>query len=310
MEEKASPLNLPSAYALGMKQQPGYKWWKPIVAALLAFALMIGFTVVLTIIYVVAVVVLTGSTDVTQLSAYLLGTDDSSTGSYLNFDGDDALSLAFTLGCTALMLPSVGLANKIMGLGGFGRLSSVEGKLRWGRIAALAPWALLVAALMCAIELGLAVATGENLGTPRFALAAIIVVIIICPLQCAAEEYLCRGFLMQTFSSWIPMVVIPLILQAIIFTLMHGYSILGLIGVGITGLIAGYLTLKTGGLEAGICLHSANNVLSFMLSAIFPAMETQSTIDITSFVLDLIINVLFLVVLYVVCKRKGYLLAD
>ena len=302
MEEKSVLLSLPANYALGMKQQPKYKWWKPIVAGLLAFLFTMVFMVAFTMVIGVVAAVFGGADGYNSLAAMFASDSDN----YLGADGDNVFAMAFSLGSVAIFLPAVGLANKIMGLGGFGRLSSVEGKLRWKRVWALFPWALLVAVVVMVLEIGLSVLAGEPLGEVRFPVATIIVILILCPLQCAAEEYLCRGFLMQTFGSWIPIVVIPLILQAIIFTILHGYNIVGLIGVLIMGLMVGYFTLKTGGLEAGICIHTANNLPSFLLSAIFASAQTQTNVEWISLVPDLALQVLFFVVIYQICKRKGY----
>ena len=309
MAENVKFWQLPKAYALGMKEQSKYKWWKPLVALLLSFALFIGFVVVIAILVMVVAVAVYSMAGADQATIATSSLMDYSSDSYIGVDGNDPIGLAIVFLSVIIMLPCVGLANKIMGLGGFGRLSSVEGKLRWKRLFTYLLWALLVVVVVDAIEIALGVFIGgEELPEMRFALPAIIVIIIMCPLQCAAEEYVCRGFFMQMFGSWIPLVIIPMILQALIFMVMHGYDELGLASVLVTGLVAGFLTLKTGGLEAGISMHTANNVISFIISAIFVGAETTSEVSIEGFVMSVVVDLLFLVVLYQVSKRKGYLL--
>ena len=305
MDEKASLLSLPAEYGKGMKEQPKYKWWKPIVAALLAAVFTVIFVIALAIVLAIAANAC-GATSFLENLLGVAGLGDS--GNYLGFDGDDPFGLAFSFGNIIVIIPAIILACKITGLVPFGRISSVEGKLRWDRIEALFPWALLVIVAFTALQLGIAVATGEDLGEVRFPVAAIIVILVLCPLQCAAEEYMCRGFLMQAFQSWIPVVIVPLILQTIAFALLHGYNIVGNVSVALMGLLMGYLTVKTGGLEAGICIHSANNLVSFLMGAIFVTQQTQSEISMVDFGIDLALQVAFLVVVYLVCKRKGYLL--
>ena len=302
MNEKISPLSLPKDYALGMKKQPKYKWYKPILAALLAIVFYAVFIFVVTL-GITLLSILLGDASVYQ-SLMSSGSGDN----YMGFDGDNAGMLAISFLGIAVAIPAIGLAVKICGIGGFGSLTSVENKMRWKRIGAIFPVALLVSVCFIVVEVVLSLALGEDVGELRFPVIAIVVIVICCPLQCAAEEYMCRGFLMQAFSSWIPIVVIPMILQALVFTVLHGYDALGLVSILVTGLITGYLTLKTGGLEAGICLHVANNVPAFILSAILVEQQISTSVDPISFAIDLTMNIIFLVVIYAVCKRKGYLI--
>ena len=50
-----------------------------------------------------------------------------------------------------------------------------------------------------------------------------------------AEEYLCRGLLMQTFGSWFKIPIVAIVLQAAIFFILHNYEILAAIGVSCVG---------------------------------------------------------------------------
>ena len=304
MTDSSKLTDLPTSYARGMKEQPKYKWWKPIVAGLLAAVFTMVFIVVVLIVWAIVAFATGGA----NLDAYMSSSTDPS--ALFDFAGDDPYGLAITFLPIICIIPAVGLANKIMGLGGLRCLSSVEGKLRWNRIWALLPWALLVAFGFLAIELVISYITEgpSAFDGAQFPIAAIVVILVLCPLQCAAEEYMCRGFLLQAFSSWIPAIVIPLVLQAIIFAAMHSYNALGLVCVLVTGLITGYLAIKTGGLEAGICMHTANNLMSFLVSAVFVSQQAETDVSAISCCIDLCLNAAFLVVLYQACKRKGFLL--
>ena len=316
MVGKSSALHLPAAYARKMRELSSYRWWKPLVAVLLALVFYLVFGMLVELAYYVILAAQsaasgTEAVSVSQLIANAAAAGASgNTSAYLSFDVTNPLALAHAFLSLAVAIPAIGLACKIMKIGGLRGLSSIEGGLRWKRIAVLLPWALLVAFGVIAIELGISVLTGEDLGEFRFAPAAIIVVLICCPLQCAAEEYMFRGFLMQTLGSWIPVVVIPVVLQALLFTILHGYNLLGLISICLMGLIAGYLALKTGGLEAGICMHTANNVSATLLGICFASAQTTAEVSAVSLVIDIALNVGFLVVMYWVSKRKGYLLDD
>ena len=98
-----------------------------------------------------------------------------------------------------------------------------------------------------------------------------VVVLLTTPLQAAGEEYVFRGYLLQAFGSlvratggwrsWSPprcsrsrtaLQNFPLFFDRFVF-----------------GLIAGWLVIRTGGLEAGIALHILNNFLAFGLALAF-----------------------------------------
>ena len=95
-----------------------------------------------------------------------------------------------------------------------------------------------------------------------------IITFILClilPLfQGFAEEYLCRGFLMQSFGSWIKIPIIAIILQATVFTGLHHYDMSASIGVICCGLCYGFLAWYGQGLEASSAMHAAHNIVVFL----------------------------------------------
>ena len=120
----------------------------------------------------------------------------------------------------------------------------------------------------------------------------LLVILLTAPLQAAGEEYLLRGFLLQSLYSAAPNLNRPLIASgtggqgmariglwiargyqrwfgvvgaALLFALLHtqNQGLPGLLHPFFFGLIAGWLVLKTGGLEAAIAAHVVNNVLAF-----------------------------------------------
>lgn len=99
---------------------------------------------------------------------------------------------------------------------------------------------------------------------------SLLLIVTIIPIQCATEEYVFRGILIQAMGRWLPRaahVLVPII-PAIIFTAMHGYDWIGLTTIFSLGIITGYLTMYLGGLEAGIGMHIANNVTIMLFAAI------------------------------------------
>ncbi len=112
----------------------------------------------------------------------------------------------------------------------------------------------------------------------------VVMVVVLVPFQGAAEEYIFRGFLMQTIGSWIPVrvvgTVVAVVVSTVVFALLHipnGYNVWGILDVGSFGLIAAIIVLRTGGLEATVLQHAFNNIMIFVLQA-----PGWSRIDLTS----------------------------
>lgn len=296
--ESNSLLSLKGDYPFLLKNQSKYRWWKPILAALFS-----------AFIYIVLVVV-------TNIVIYFISGQDpqvqaaispATNGEYIGGDLNDPFVLLATFIPIAVGIPSVALGMRALGLGKLGVLSSTEGKLRWERFIHYAPLTFCAGVAITVIETAISVAMGNPLGECTIVPIALITIIIVCPFQCAAEEYVFRGFLFQSFSSWIPIVALPLLIQTFLFALCHGYNSIGLVCVAVTGLCAGWLAIKTGGLEASICLHSVNNVISFGLGSLFVTQTTKSVVGIVDLIAYLILILTITALLYAISKRKGYL---
>ena len=293
-----SPFSLKGDYPFLMKSQPKYRWWKPVAVAVVGLLIFTFFTALsVLIIYEV-------SGHDPQVQAVWSPTTD---GSYMGGDQNDPFVLLVDFIPLALGIPSIAIAMRLFGLGGLKTLSSVEGGLRWKRFLSYIPLTFCLAVLVIAIETLIGVATGDSLGELTVVPIALLIIIVICPFQCAAEEYVFRGFLYQGFASWIPIVIIPLIIQAVLFASAHGYNSIGLLSVGFMALCSAWLATRTGGLEASISMHSVNNVISFGMSSLFVSQTTQANITIPSLICDLILIVAMTTILYWISKRKGYI---
>lgn len=193
----------------------------------------------------------------------------------LTLDAGRPLDLAITLGSLAVMVPSALLGYRLAGLRPAGLISSVRARLRWRWLWACLPWGFLTILVALGIGLALDLAAGERLApvwTPWPTLAAsLVVIVLLVPFQAAAEEYVFRGVLVQALGSWLPQRawagVIVVLVPTGLFVLGHGYGLWGLADVGAFGLAAMWLVLRTGGLEAAIALHVANNVTIFAVQA-------------------------------------------
>lgn len=299
-ESKRGLLDIPSAYLGIMKSAPKYKWFKPIVAALVAFA-----------VYIAVVGTISGFALLFGVSMPGLGGHAVVSGQYLKIDLTDPLQIAFT----ALSIGAMGLAAclgaKALGIGGYKSLSSVAGGLRWHLIAKIVlPLFLLTAVLVTinsAITLGVDGRLGE-LSSMTFAPAGLLAIVVFFPLQCAGEEYVFRGFLAQALGSWIPSAIIAIIVQGVLFGAVHGYDLAGNLSIVLNGILWGWLTAKTGGLEASICLHATNNVFVFLMNSVFVCTTVTVSNSLGSVFLDVVGVLLTTAFAYYLCKKNGYLL--
>lgn len=98
----------------------------------------------------------------------------------------------------------------------------------------------------------------------------IAVIVVSTPLQAIGEEYAFRGYAMQAFGSLTKSPWFAILLSAALFTAAHGTQNVPLLADRFAfGLLAGYLVLRTGGLEAGIALHILNNLVAFGFALAF-----------------------------------------
>ena len=162
-------------------------------------------------------------------------------------------------------------------------LSSIRPRLRWGYLFAcfgLSFIALIatvfVAALLPSAGAGAEVSGELNEFTPEIR-DFLLVVLLLTPLQAAAEEYAFRGYLLQSFGGIFgdladavraPFLRHPgfaVLVTSALFAFAHGAGQDAPIFFDrfAFGVVAGTLVIVTGGLEAGIAMHVLNNWFAF-----------------------------------------------
>ena len=157
-----------------------------------------------------------------------------------------------------------------------GLLSSVVGRLRWKPLAWFALAAVVLELVMLlVIQLGnIELAGGERHGggAAPDAVAVIAVTLLTSTFQAAGEEYFFRGYLLQAVGALVRSAVIAILVTTILFTLAHGIwpweSPALFLDRFAFGLVAAFLVIRTGGLEASIAAHAANNVVTFIFAAL------------------------------------------
>ena len=291
----------------------GYRWWKPLVALVLAalyyFTLSLVFGIVMG-----PVLVLTSGVPFGDMTAFMESFDR-----LLVLDTQEPLSLVFGLGSVILMIPSVWLALLSVGIRPLGRAWSVALRVRWGLVwktAGLAIACLLVTNGLSIVVQMLFFDSPQEMAAemPEIDLTAamwsLLIVLLLVPFQAAAEELVFRGFFMQVIGSWLRSPWLAILLPTVAFALAHIYDIWGMLSVGVMGLIAAWLSWRTGGLEAAISIHVVNNLIAFGIMASglsgSTAQEAETGGSWVSILVQAAGLLLFLVLTMVIFRRGGY----
>ncbi|HET6989297.1 MAG TPA: type II CAAX endopeptidase family protein [Kribbella sp.] len=157
-----------------------------------------------------------------------------------------------------------------------GLSSSVVGRLRWRPLAWFAVAAVALELVMLAVIQfgGIDLAGGERHGggAAPDAAAVIAVTLLTSTFQAAGEEYFFRGYLLQAVGALVRSSVVAILVTTVLFTMAHGIwpwqSPALFLDRFAFGLVAALLVIRTGGLEASIAAHAANNVVTFVFAAL------------------------------------------
>lgn len=161
-----------------------------------------------------------------------------------------------------------------------GYLFSVVGHLRWGWLG----WCVLLAGIVYMPVLSFsAFALDSATYNPVQNLPMVLVmVLVLVPLQSAAEEITFRGYLMQMLGTLLPWrfvsLIVATLLSAGLFATAHGsFHLSTFAALAIMAAVMVLLTWYTGGLEGAIAIHAANNTTLFLLSALTGPMDALVT---------------------------------
>lgn len=263
-----------------------YRWYRPVITGLL------GALLLLVMILIMVAIVSVASGSFTSLR-------DMVNGGYDTMDTYTGPGAIVSLGNLALIIPVLAIANKLAGRRTFKSYLSSRGGWDFGIFFKV----LLIGAVLVALPIvcGCIFYDGK-VSASKFTAAGFIIVIILGPLQCIAEELLLRGFTMQAFGSWTKSAVAAIIIQSILFASLHSYSILGVIEVLIFGIVCGVITWLTKGIEASSVLHICNNMPLFICRGLgYGAITT--TVKMRATVESSIICLVFLTAVIIAYKR-------
>jgi uncharacterized protein len=191
-------------------------------------------------------------------------------------------------------------------------LSSVAGGIRWGGLMRC----MLLALPVWLLYLGLSAFVDAPQGPrPDHWALLLVMVFVLTPFQAAAEEYLFRGWILQNVGSWFARPILGLVVSIILSTAAFAAAHLSpdpwIIGsLACLSVASGVAAWRTGGLEAGIAMHTVNNVTAFTAVILFGGWEQAFITPTTSatpavFVLALIVHGSALALILWQAERKG-----
>lgn len=269
-------------YVTYPRQYDSFRWWKPLFTILLTLLFYIIFTVIL--------VLATGVGDFMRTGGDIDSFTQRFSGGYDNMVVTDVTGVIVNLGSVVMLLPALILAQSIVRDRSFQSFSSSRGG--WNH------WVffrcLIVALLTCALPILIDVFYFEEHGAinNQFSKPALILLCILCPLQCIAEEYIFRGLAMQTLGAWLRVPLIAVVIQAAGFAAMHPYNRIGQITIFISGLTMGLAAWFGRGIEVSSALHIVNNMVAFLLSG-FGVTKISSEVKLEDMYLDILVGVLY-----------------
>ncbi len=101
----------------------------------------------------------------------------------------------------------------------------------------------------------------------RIRIAYVAVMLVALPAAAAFEEVLCRGWLLQVSAAFTRGLPAILLFNSLIFALLHVDPDPGRnLARAVLGMALSWGVLRTGGLEIGIGIHAANNLVILMLA--------------------------------------------
>lgn len=190
---------------------------------------------------------------------------------------DTALFVVFMLSA-ALVPLLIWIVTRMLTTPAFNYLSSIVGRFRWR----LAVEAIIAAVLSLGIVFAVSAVLGgpindfgEHLSTQQL-VVGMLAIFLLVPLQAAGEEYFFRGMVTQWIGTLFRHPAWSILVPALLFGLVHGYSGWATASVVLMGAGLGYLTLRSGGIEMAIAFHTVNNWLAFGYSLLSGDVASQN----------------------------------
>ncbi|GGL93351.1 CPBP family intramembrane glutamic endopeptidase [Micromonospora yangpuensis] len=231
------------------------RWWRSVAAVLVAF---LGVLVSLTAAAVAMHV---------QPRLPLLG---------------DYTLMAYSIAGVAVALPIAMLTVKTIERRPAGSVLSIAGRIRrrWLAVCLVVAVPTALAGMISGFVIEVLTHTSDVEPTPAQPsgwpgvgpyLTTVAVVAVFLVGQVTAEEYISRGVILQAIGRFFRSPWPAIGGQAVVFAALHGPgTVWGVLLVLTMGVALGWLTVVTGGIEAGIAFHLAVNFPLLLLTAAMP----------------------------------------
>ncbi|MGW6199486.1 CPBP family intramembrane glutamic endopeptidase [Kribbella sp. NPDC055110] len=259
-----------------LARTPKHAWWRPFVGTVVLGLFAFVLTSLIVVVWVIAHRALAGPFP---------------TPSGANIFPSDTENLALTLVMLGVLTPLVGLVAWMVQRRPFWSVASVLNRIRWrwllwcclpasGYVALSFAMGMLVDAVFPPAD-AVGTTSGDWIGLSAFVVPALVILFLV-PFQSAAEEFVFRGWLIQAVGAYGPddpngrarwlrtLFRSPwpgIVVSGVAFALAHGYTGWAMADVFLFAAVVGWLTVRTGGLEAAIALHVLNNLIAFLLPA-------------------------------------------
>lgn len=280
-------------YVTYLRKFEGYKWYKPILEAIIAGIVWVVATAIC-----MALALLIVATTGGDVAGFIAGFRNA-------YDSFDAYSLAgaiVSLGAVACLLLGIMVATKAVKMRPFHTVSSSCGGFSFKIFGKVMLAALVIVGIPVAID----TFVNADRGPVEFTVLGFIACIILGPLQCCGEEFMFRGVILQGIGSWVKIPILAIIIQTLLFVLGHPYGIYGQIEVGIAGLLMGGMVLYTKGLEASCAAHIVNNMVLFIINGFGFKTISSNASQLKDIILVTVVDGLFLAFIILMDKKFGW----
>ncbi|MGC4938860.1 CPBP family glutamic-type intramembrane protease [Kribbella sp. DT2] len=255
-----------------------HRWWRPIIG---------------TVTLAVGAFILTAAVVVAWSVVHRMITGDLPAASGDEIFANDLENLASTLVMLAILTPTVAFTVWAVQRRPPWSVASVLNKIRWkwlflaclpalGYLVLSYAFGLLAAAIFPDAD-PVPADDGAWVGFAAFIGPALLLLCLV-PFQSAAEEFVFRGWLIQAVGAYAPRSEArnavtraiwralrtpwpALVVSSAVFVSAHGYTGWAMADIFLFAMTVGWLTVRTGGIEAAIALHVLNNLLAFLLPA-------------------------------------------
>jgi uncharacterized protein len=203
-----------------------------------------------------------------QLGEMATGKTSQQTTDALSTDHLTPAGLALLNLSLAGMIPVVLLTAWLVNGLRPGFVLDVLGRVRWRWFALCLGLAVVTFAVTGVVAAAVPGADSDSGPSLHFSAARVaayaLVILLLTPLQAAGEEFAFRGYLLPAIGAVARWRWVAIVGSAAVFALAHGVQNAPLFVDRLAfGLLAGWLAVRTGGIEAGISLHVVNNFLAF-----------------------------------------------